>query len=205
MVDKEGLVTARKQREIKEKIVIKEVIDIWRRGKGCSGASSILTARRREGLGAPSNSTTLACSRDAVTLEAISPWKSSMLGLTSSRANSNFTTLSCTSTRAVFDYVGCLLCWDEQPLVLIATLLLPRARSSVRNGQSVRPGAGRGRMTVRHPVPSFCQHARQVRMKDEDGRHFVVPSRLFQNMPNRFPPKTITPGRPPHNVSPYRI
>ena len=42
-------------------------------------------------------------------------------------------------------------------------------------GQSVRPGPGRGRTTLRRPVPSFPELARQVRTKDQDGRHCVVP------------------------------
>jgi len=44
-------------------------------------------------------------------------------------------------------------------------------------GQSVRPGPGRGRTTFRRPVPSFPELARQIRAKDQDGRHCVVPHR----------------------------
>jgi len=45
-------------------------------------------------------------------------------------------------------------------------------------GQSVRPGQGRGRTTSRRPVPPFPELARQVRAKDQDGRHCVVPHHL---------------------------
>jgi len=69
-------------------------------------------------------------------------------------------------------------------------------------GQSVRPGPGRGRTTFRGPVPSFCQLARQVRMKDWDGRPCVVPSRLFLNLPDNLELRTITPAVPHINVSP---
>ncbi|KAG0638370.1 hypothetical protein HOY80DRAFT_1023181 [Tuber brumale] len=72
-------------------------------------------------------------------------------------------------------------------------------------GQSVRPGPGRGRTTFRRPVPSFCQHARQVRMKDEDGQHCVIPSRLFSNLPDSLELRTIPPGVPYRNVSPSQV
>jgi len=52
-------------------------------------------------------------------------------------------------------------------------------------GQSVRPGEGRGRTTFRRPVPSFPKLARQVRTKDQDGRHCVVPSSHFLNLPDK--------------------
>ena len=52
------------------------------------------------------------------------------------------------------------------------------AADSVRNG-AVRPEPGPGRTAVCRPVRSFSKVARQVRIKDEDGRHSVVPSGLF--------------------------
>ena len=45
-------------------------------------------------------------------------------------------------------------------------------------GQSVRPGPGPGRTALCRPVQSFSELARQVRAKDQDGRHCVVPRRL---------------------------
>ena len=51
-------------------------------------------------------------------------------------------------------------------------------------GQSVRPEPGRGRTTVCRPVRSFSKVARQVKIKDEDGRHAVVPYGLFWNLPH---------------------
>jgi len=66
-------------------------------------------------------------------------------------------------------------------------------------GQSVRPGPGRGRTTFRRPVPSFPKLARQVRAKDQDGRHCVVPhspppsSAVFRC----FPLFSAVPYRPP--------
>jgi len=65
-------------------------------------------------------------------------------------------------------------------------------------GQSVRPGPGRGRTTFRRPVPSFPKLARQVRTKDQDGRHCVVPhspppsSAVFRC----FPPSPAVPHHP---------
>ena len=52
-------------------------------------------------------------------------------------------------------------------------------------GQSVRPEPGPGGTAVCRPVRSFSKVARQVRIKDEDGRHSVVPSRLFLNLPDK--------------------
>jgi len=51
-------------------------------------------------------------------------------------------------------------------------------------GQSVRPEPGRGRTAVGRPVRSFSKVARQVGLEDEDGRHSVVPSGLFRNLPH---------------------
>jgi len=76
-------------------------------------------------------------------------------------------------------------------------------------GQSVRPGRGRGRTTFRRPVPSFPELARQVRAKDQDGRHCVVPHRpppspvvprrlpMFSDVFRCFPPSPAVPHRPP--------
>jgi len=76
-------------------------------------------------------------------------------------------------------------------------------------GQSVRPEKGRGRTTFRRPVPSFPELARQVRTKDEDGRHCVVPHRpppspvvLCRPLPSPavfrcFPLFSAVPRRPP--------
>ena len=55
---------------------------------------------------------------------------------------------------------------------------------TVSTGQSVRPEPGPGRTAVCRPVRSFSKVARQVRIKDEDGRHSVVPSGLFWNLPH---------------------
>ena len=44
---------------------------------------------------------------------------------------------------------------------------------------------GRGRTTFCRPVRSFSKVARQVGIKDEDGRHPIVPSRLFLNLPDK--------------------
>ncbi|PUU80425.1 hypothetical protein B9Z19DRAFT_1123603 [Tuber borchii] len=54
-----------------------------------------------------------------------------------------------------------------------------------QQGQSVRPEAGRGRTAFCRPVRSFSQVARQVKIEDEDGRHFVVPSGHFVNLPDK--------------------
>ena len=51
------------------------------------------------------------------------------------------------------------------------------APSSVfATGESVRPEPGQGRMAACRPVRSFSKVDRQVEIKDEDGRHSVVPS-----------------------------
>jgi len=63
-------------------------------------------------------------------------------------------------------------------------------------GQSVLPGQGRGRTTFRRPVPSFPELARQVRAKDQDGRHCVVP--------RRPPPSPVVPRRPPPSSAVFR-
>jgi len=65
---------------------------------------------------------------------------------------------------------------------------LPEPEPLVEPGplpDSVRNGAGRGRTTFRRPVPSFPKLARQVRTKDQDGRHCVVPSSHFLNLPDK--------------------
>ena len=56
-------------------------------------------------------------------------------------------------------------------------------------GQSVRPGPGRGWTTFRRPVPSFPELARQVRAKDQDGRHYLVPHHPLSSpvVPRRLP------------------
>ena len=56
-------------------------------------------------------------------------------------------------------------------------------------GQSIRPGPARGRTTFRRPVPPFPELARQVRAKDQDGRHCVLP--------HRPPPSPVVPRRLP--------
>jgi len=50
-------------------------------------------------------------------------------------------------------------------------------RAVFATGQSVLPGPGRGWTTFRRPVPSFPELAQQVRARDQDGRHSVVPHR----------------------------
>ncbi|PUU77085.1 hypothetical protein B9Z19DRAFT_198080 [Tuber borchii] len=52
-------------------------------------------------------------------------------------------------------------------------------------GQSVRPEPGRGRTAFCRPVRSFSQVARQVKIEDEDGQYFVVPSGHFVNLPDK--------------------
>jgi len=64
-------------------------------------------------------------------------------------------------------------------------IVAPYPRPVFATGQSVRPGAGRGRTTFRRPVPSFPKLARQVRTEDRDGRHCVVPSSHFLNLPDK--------------------
>ena len=63
-------------------------------------------------------------------------------------------------------------------------------------GQSVRPGPGPGRTALCRPAPSFSEFARQVRAKDQDGRHFVVP--------RRPPPSPTIPGHPPSSSAVLR-
>ena len=68
-------------------------------------------------------------------------------------------------------------------------------------GQSVRSGPGRGRTVFCRSVRSFSKVARQVRMKDEDGWHYVVPSGHFPNLPCNSPSRTRAPASPGRNVS----
>jgi len=63
-------------------------------------------------------------------------------------------------------------------------------------GQSVRPGPGRVRTTFRRPVPSFPELARQVRAKDQDGRHCVVH--------HRPPSSSVVSCRPPPSSDVFR-
>ena len=72
-------------------------------------------------------------------------------------------------------------------------------------GQSVRPEPGRGRTTVCRPVRSFSQVARQVKIKDEDGRHSVVPSGLFWNLPHSSERRTVPHRPPPSPAVPRRL
>ena len=63
-------------------------------------------------------------------------------------------------------------------------------------GQSVSTEPGRGRTAVHRPVVSFGRVARQVRIKDEDGRHSVVPSGpvfsgTFPTHPSKGPTPTV--------------
>ena len=51
--------------------------------------------------------------------------------------------------------------------------------------QPVRPELGQRRAAVYRPVRSFSKVARQVRLEDEDGRHFVVPSGHFLKLPDK--------------------
>ena len=83
-------------------------------------------------------------------------------------------------------------------------------------GQSVRPEPGRGRTAACRPVQSFSNVARQVEIKDEDGRHSVVPSRLFLNLPDKknsgirtdeivsSPSSPVVPRRPPPSSAVFR-
>jgi len=59
-----------------------------------------------EGLGSESNRTTPACPRDVANSRAVLPWRSGILGLRSSRFNSNFTILSCPPAAAHKSGVG---------------------------------------------------------------------------------------------------
>ena len=67
---------------------------------------------------------------------------------------------------------------------------------SVRNGALCRP------------VRSFSKVARQVRIKDEDGRHSVVPSGLFWNLPHtsewRTVPSAVPRRLPLFSAVPYQ-
>ena len=56
------------------------------------------------------------------------------------------------------------------------------SRAVFATGQSVRPEPGRGRTAACRPVLSFSKVARQVEIKDQDGRNSVVPSRLVLNL-----------------------
>ena len=76
-------------------------------------------------------------------------------------------------------------------------------------GQSVRPEPGRGRTAACRPVRSFSKVARQVGIKDEDGRHSVVPSRLFLNLPDEKNSGTrtdeiVSSPRPPPSPAVFR-
>ena len=80
-------------------------------------------------------------------------------------------------------------------------------------GQSVRPEPGRGRTAACRPVRSFSKVARQVGIKDEDGRHSVVPSRLFLNLPDKknsgirtdeIVSSPVVPRRPPPSSAVFR-
>ena len=70
---------------------------------------------------------------------------------------------------------------------MLVIILIPLYLSSsvFATGQSIRRELGRGRTAVCRPVRSFSKVARQVRIRDEDGQHSVVPSRLFLNLPDR--------------------
>jgi len=72
--------------------------------------------------------------------------------------------------------------YDSGSSLLVAQTRYRRAVFAT--GQSVRPEPGRGRTAVCRPVRSFSKVARQVKIKDEDGRHSVVPSGLFWNLPH---------------------
>jgi len=52
-----------------------------------------------------------------------------------------------------------------------------------RSSEGCESGASVLNGEVCRPVRSFSKVARQVRIKDEDGRHSVVPSGLSQNLP----------------------
>ena len=83
--------------------------------------------------------------------------------------------------------------------------------------QSVRPEPGRGRTTFCRPVRSFSKVARQVEIKDEDGGHSVVPSRLYLNFPDKKNSRTradeivsslsspAVPCRPPPSSAVFRL
>ena len=76
---------------------------------------------------------------------------------------------------------------ERLKLVFLATEIMrlrPNDKPVFSTGQSVRPEPGPGRTAVCRPVRSFSKVARQGRIKDEDGRHSVVPSGLFWNLPH---------------------
>ena len=52
-------------------------------------------------------------------------------------------------------------------------------------GQFASPEPERARTAAYHPFRPFSKVARQIRIKDEDGRHSVGPSRVFQNLPDK--------------------
>ena len=76
------------------------------------------------------------------------------------------------------------VCDVSVTLVLASSIFDPSLATVFATGQSVRPEPGRGRTAACRPIRSFSKVARQVRIKDEDGRHSVVPSCLFWNLPH---------------------
>ena len=69
--------------------------------------------------------------------------------------------------------------------ILTARQICEHLATVFATGQSVRPELRRGRTAVCRPVRSFSKVARQVGIKDGDGRYSVVPSRLFLNLPDK--------------------
>ena len=73
----------------------------------------------------------------------------------------------------------------SSPPILTARQICEHLATVFATGQSARPELRRGRTAVCRPVRSFSKVARQVGIKDEDGRYSVVPSRLFLNLPDK--------------------
>ena len=64
----------------------------------------------------------------------------------------------------------------------IGSINCQQLRAVFATGQSIHPEPEPGWMAVCRPVRSFSKVARQISIKDEDGRYSVVPSRLFWNL-----------------------